>query len=281
MLRVFIVDDEPPARKRLAKMLGEVSEQIELEIIGEASDGVEAVEKMSNTKVDIVFLDIRMPGLDGFEVLDRLDPKDLPIVIFTTAYDEYALRAFDANAVDYLLKPITSERLLKAIERAKGLLGEPDTRLGAEADLARLLDWMDERAGAGGKSTGTVSSAVPKYLEKLSIPYRDRILIIPVDRLVSIEISEGITRVYILDDEESGPRPRLKQHIINYTLDQLGELLDPDDFIRVHRSAIVQFSHIRELISWFSGRYKLLLTGSHEVIASRERSKLLKERLRI
>jgi len=279
MLRVFVVDDEPPARERLKKLLEEISVDIELEVVGEAADGVEAVEKLLEMTVDLVLLDIQMPGLDGFEVLDRLDPESRPVVVFTTAYDEYALRAFDANAVDYLLKPISSERLKTAVERATELVGEPTSRLSAENDLARLLDWMDANAGAGEVAIGKPDEGT--YLDQLSIPYRDRILIIPVDRVVSIEISEGITRVHLLDDDNTGPRPRLKQHIVNYTLDQLGELLDPTDFVRVHRSAIVQFSHIRELVSWFSGRYKLILTGNHEVIASRERSKLLKERLRI
>jgi len=120
-----------------------------------------------------------------------------------------------------------------------------------------------------------------KYVDQLSIPYRDRILIVPVEKLVSIEISEGITRVHILEEDSDAPRPRIKQHIVSYTLDQLGGMLDPEKFMRVHRSAIVQFAHIRELIPWFSGRYKLMLSGNHEVIASRERSKVLKERLMV
>ncbi|MDA1028402.1 MAG: LytTR family DNA-binding domain-containing protein, partial [Bacteroidetes bacterium] len=119
------------------------------------------------------------------------------------------------------------------------------------------------------------------YLEQLSIPFRDRILIIPIERVVSIEISEGITRVHILEEDPVGPRPKIRQHIVSYTLDQLGALLHPDSFMRIHRSAIVQFKHIKELIPWFSGRYKLILTGGHEVIASRERSKVLKDRLMI
>ncbi len=280
MLRIFVVDDEPPARERLKKLLDEISADVDLEVVGEAADGVEAVEKLSKTEVDLVLLDIQMPGHDGFEVLDRLDPESRPVIVFTTAYDEYALRAFDANAVDYLLKPISSARLKIAVERASELLGEPTSRLNAENDLARLLDWMDDNAGAGQSPIGDPEKGT--YLDQLSIPYRDRILIIPVNRVVSIEISEGITRVHLLDDDDdAGQRPRLKQHIVNYTLDQLSELLNPTDFIRVHRSAIVQFSHIRELVTWFSGRYKLILTGNHEVIASRERSKLLKVRLRI
>ena len=121
MLRAYIVDDEAPARKRLKKLLAPHVESGRIDIIGEAEDGVDAVEKLNEADVDLVFLDIQMPGHDGFGVLERLEPEDRPIVIFTTAYDEYAIRAFEANAVDYLLKPIPKDRLAKAIERAERL----------------------------------------------------------------------------------------------------------------------------------------------------------------
>jgi len=201
-------------------------------------------------------------------------------VIFTTAFDEYAIQAFQANAVDYLLKPISTDRLLESVRRASLLCSKPDDKTENEDRLGRLLDWMDSRAGD--VETGiqqTSDNDRVSYLKHLSLPYRDRILIVPVERLVSIEISEGITRVFITEEDVPATRSKLKQHIVNYTLDQLGSMLDPDRFLRVHRSAIVQFDHIRELIPWFSGRYKLVLSGAHEVIASRERSKALKTRL--
>jgi two-component system, LytTR family, response regulator len=275
MLRVFIVDDEAPARTRLAKLLAPMVKAGRVEIVGQASDGVEAVETLSASPADLVFLDIRMPGLDGFEVLEKLPPDSRPTVAFTTAYDEYALRAFEANAVDYVLKPVTSERLEETVRRAENLATTPSGRQMDEDKLGRLLDWIDAQASdaapTGGPST---------YVKQLSIPYRDRILVTPVERIISIEIAEGITRLYVLE-ETDGPHPKLRQHIVGYTLDQLSSMLNPESFMRVHRSAIVQFRHIKELIPWFSGRYKLVLSASHEVIASRERSKLLKERLNI
>lgn len=282
MLKAFIVDDEAPARKRLAKLLEPHVDEERLEIVGEAADGIEAVEKLNEADVDVVFLDIQMPGHDGFGVLERLDPEERPVVIFTTAYDEYAIRAFEENAVDYLLKPIPKDRLEKAIERAERLTAAPETLKTTNEQLARLLDWMDARAL---EDSGDPASDEPEpeddYIEQLSVPFRDRILIIPVEQLISIEIQEGITRVFILEEDPAAPRPRVKQHIVNYTLDELTSMLDPNDFMRVHRSAIIQFSHIKELVSWFSGRYKLIMSGNHEVIASRERSKKLKERMRI
>lgn len=274
MIKVIIADDEVPARKRLRKLLQECAHAESIEIIGEASDGVQALELLSSRQADIVFLDIQMPGHDGFEVLDRLPPDRRPVVVFVTAFDEYAIRAFDANAVDYLLKPISSQRLDDAIGRAKKLIG---TNTLQSERIARLLDYFDAQA----ISDATESVEKAQYLKKLSIPYRDRILIIPIERIISVEISEGITRVHILEEDSTSLRPRIRQHIVSYTLDQLGSLLPPDAFMRIHRSAIVQFAHIKELIPWFSGRYKLLMSGGHEVIASRERSKVLKERLMV
>lgn len=278
MVRVFIVDDEAPARARLRKLLEPLASDGRLEIVGEAKDGVEAVEWLSANKADVVFLDIRMPGLDGFEVLDRLAPDDRPIVVFTTAYDEYAIQAFESNAVDYLLKPFGRERLDEAVARIEKLKGNAPSIRDREERLARLLDWFDEQV--------QTPDSAPQggWVQQLSIPYRDRILVTPVEQIVSAEISEGITRLNVLDDTPPAPgppRPRIRQHIVGHTLDQLGSMLDPDRFMRVHRSAIVQFAHIRELIPWFSGRYKLILTGNHEVIASRERSKILKEKLNL
>ncbi len=287
MLNIVIADDEAPARKRLRKLLLESAYADELNIVAEAKDGVDAIRVLTDHPVDVLFLDIQMPGYDGFEVLDRLSPENRPAVIFTTAFDEYAIRAFEANAVDYLLKPIPIDRLNTALGRVVGKAPAPK----ALENLARLLDWVDARAIEKSSDHATKPNAAAEldaphqgpaqYLEQLSIPFRDRILIIPIERVVSIEISEGITRVHILEKDPTGPRPKIRQHIVSYTLDQLGALLHPDSFMRIHRSAIVQFKHIKELIPWFSGRYKLILTGSHEVIASRERSKVLKDRLMI
>ena len=274
MLQVLIVDDEAPARRRLRRLLKPMEEAGRLRIAGEASDGVEALERLKETPVDLLFLDIQMPEMNGFDVVERLDPERRPVVVFTTAYDEYALRAFDANAVDYLLKPISRERLEEAVARAERAAVRPEARQAGDERIERLLDWMETQASARPPVEPS-----GEYIHQLSIPYRDRILIVPVERLVSAEISEGIARVYVLDEPAGVGKPRLRQHIVSYTLDQLEAHLDPNRFVRVHRSALVQYDHIRELIPWFSGRYKLLLTGDHEVIASRERSKMLKERL--
>jgi len=278
MLHILVVDDEPPARARLKKMLKPLQAEGRIEVVGEAGDGVEALDFIEKNKVDLLFLDIRMPEVDGFGVLKRLGDQDKPIVVFTTAYDSYALKAFEANAVDYLLKPIQKKRLVESIERAeqwKQASGASD-----DTRLNKLLDWLENQPDEDEPKKKTKGGRV-RYMQQISIPYRDRILVVPVERLVSAEINDGITRLCILTDQGDSPKPRIRQHIVNYTLEQLEDHLDPKAFMRIHRSAIVKIDHIHEMIPWFSGRYKLVLSGNHEVIASRERSKLLKERLMV
>jgi len=176
-----------------------------------------------------------------------------------------------------LLKPVCRKRLEDALSRAERLQTSErwqdyDSRLG------QLLDWLDSQ------STGNiVPTSPPKYIERISIPYRDRVLLVNVDKLVSAEIIDGITRLFVLADEATPGRirSRLHQYVVSYTLEYLVAHLDPSRFMRIHRSTIVRLDSIQEMIPWFSGRYKLVLDGKHEVIASRERSRLLKERLMI
>ncbi|ARA93120.1 DNA-binding response regulator [Rhodothermaceae bacterium RA] len=275
MLHVLIADDEPPARKRLRRLLKPMEDAGRLTVAAEAGDGVDTLERLREQPIDLLFLDIRMPGLDGFEVLERLEPTRRPIVVFTTAYDDYAVRAFEANAIDYLLKPVSRARLEDAVGRAERLHRTPTARPDTDERLAQLLDWVEAQQ----QQARPAETAPPEYLRQLSIPVRDRILVVPVERVVSAEIQDGITRVYVLDEDMPGGKAHLRPHVVNYTLDQLEANLSPQDFMRVHRSALVRLEHIRELIAWFSGRYKLAMTGGHEVIASRERSRQLKERL--
>ena len=280
MLRILIVDDETPARARLRKMLKPMESEGRIAVAGEASDGIEALEFLEQHSVDLLFLDIRMPEVDGFEVLKRLDLDEHPVVVFTTAYDSYAVKAFEANAVDYLLKPIDKKRLQESVARAERFKQASESAHTDDRRINKLLEWLDNQSSEEPADTSE-KEAVTRYMRQISIPYRDRILVIPVDRLVSAEINDGITRLCILTEQGDTPKPRIRQHIVNYTLEQLEDHLDPGVFMRVHRSAIVRIDHIQEMIPWFSGRYKLILSGSHEVIASRERSKLLKERLMV
>lgn len=275
MLRTLIVDDEAPARQRLHRLLEPLVAEGRIALIGEAADGVEALELLGDEPADLLFLDIQMPELDGFSVLDRLPPGSRPAVVFTTAFDQYALRAFEANAMDYLLKPVEEERLAEAVRRVEARRADGGTgRQATQERLAELLEYLDRQTF----EATPPPPQHPDYLQQFSVPGKDRLLVIPVEHLLSAEVHDGITRLYVLTQAPGTP-PAISRHIVSYTLDTLEHRLDPGQFMRVHRSAIVQVRHIREMVSWFSGRYKLVLTGGHEVVASRARSRELRERL--
>jgi len=272
-LRTLLVDDEAPARKRLHKLLQPFVEEERIELVGEAADGVEALRILEVEEVDLLFLDVQMPELSGFDVLDRLPPGDRPAVVFVTAFDEYAVQAFQANAADYLLKPIEEDRIAENIARIEERFSASDARTSTEDRLAELLEYLDRESTTAGSP-----SAKQDYVQQLSIPGKDRMIIVPVSDLLSAEVQDGITRLYTLAQNPGHPQ-KVSRHIVSYTLEALAHRLDPEAFMRVHRSAIVQVQYIREMISWFSGRYKLVLQGGHEVIASRARSKELRDRL--
>jgi two-component system, LytTR family, response regulator len=270
MLRTLIVDDEAPARHRLARLLHPLVDEGRLEIVGEAVDGEDAVRVISDGGVDLVLLDVQMPGLDGFELLERLPPHARPAVVFVTAFDQHALRAFEVAAVDYLVKPVEPERLLEAVARVER---QSPTGDGTREDrLAELLEYLDRP-----RSSERPAPPSDGYMRQLTVPGRDRLLVIPVEELLAAEVQEGITRLYTLTRNEG--RASVHRHLVGYPLETLEARLDPDRFMRVHRAALVQISHIHEMVPWFSGRYKLILSGGHEVIASRARSRELRDRL--
>jgi DNA-binding LytR/AlgR family response regulator len=278
-LRALIVDDEAPARHRLRRLLDPFVAAGRLDAPDEAVDGVDALQQMQEATrpYDLVFLDVRMPEIDGFDVLDRLPPAHRPAVVFTTAYDEYALRAFEASAVDYLLKPVDAERLADAVGRAEALRGaargDADGRVDRLADLLERLDrqaeWAAPWADVG---AGTAAGAAP--LRQFSVQGVDRLFVVSADDLVAAVVVDGITNLHV----RTGGGP-LHRHIVSFTLDALEARLDPAQTMRVHRGALVRLGAVREMIPWFSGRYKLVLDGGLEVVASRSRSRDLRERL--
>ena len=263
-LSVLIADDEAPARSRLRRLLEPFVDAGRLAEPAEASDGVEAAEMLARDSFDLAFLDVRMPGLDGFGVVERVPPGRRPDVVFATAYDEYAVRAFETNATDYLLKPIAAERLAQAVARAEARRAQGDD---VEGRLADLLDTLDETAPAA-----PADRAEP--VERFTIQGHDRLIVVEAADVIAAEVHDGITSVFV-----PGSDGRLTRHLAGFPLDTLEARLDPERFMRVHRNALVNLSAIREMAPWFSGRYKLRLSGGHEVTASRARSRELKERL--
>ena len=268
-LRVLIVDDEAPARSRLARLLAPLVEDHRIETPEEAADGVEALKRLQEDAFDLAFLDVRMPEMDGFEVLEQTPPGRRPDVVFTTAYDEYAVRAFEANATDYLLKPVNAERLAEAVGRA-----ESRRQRGEDTDerLAALLDTLDDQA-----TDDAPAPVSGPMLDRFTIQGRDRLLVIDAKDVLAAEVQDGIINLYVLP--LSDPRAPISRHIVSFTLDALEGRLDPEVFMRIHRNALVNVRRVREMLSWFSGRYKIVLDGGHEVVASRARSRELRDRL--
>jgi two-component system LytT family response regulator len=244
---VLIVDDESPARDRLRRMLANIEG---VRLIGEAESGVQAVEMIGEQNPDLILLDIQMPGLDGFEVVEAL--ADPPLVVFVTAYDEYAIRAFEVNALDYLLKPFSQERLEKAIRRAQEGLTE-------ERDFAQQLAPLMESLAEHGR-----------YATRLAVHDRDRVRVLQVDEVDWIEAEREDVFVHV----GQGSYP------IRRTLAQLEARLDPACFFRAHRSAIVNLDRVQEIIPWFKGSHRLRLTTGAEVDLSRRRARALREILR-
>jgi two-component system LytT family response regulator len=210
-LRAVIVDDEELARGFLREML---AAHPEIEIVGECANGFEAVKAIAEAAPDLVFLDVQMPKLDGFEVLELIEPL-APAVIFVTAYDQYAMRAFDAHAVDYLLKPFSAERFERALERAKARLGERRPA----AELAREARAPGERP------------------QRLAVRDGTRVHVIPLEKLDYAEAQDDYVALH------SGGKSYLKQQ----TIGSLEALLDPARFVRIHRSAIVNLERVARI----------------------------------
>ena len=243
-MRILIVDDEPPARERLKRLLADIED---VELIGEAADGPHAVEMIEEEQPDLVLLDIQMPGLDGFGVIEALE-EPLPVV-FVTAYDEYAIHAFEVNALDYLLKPFSRERLEQAIHRAQEAQAEGQ-------DLtSRLAPLLESLASQG------------HHLTRLAVRDGSRIRVLNAEEVDWIGIENEKTCVHV--GNESYP--------IRRTLADLEARLDPERFFRAHRSAIVNLDRVKEVIPWFKGSHKLRLTTGAEVDLSRARARTLRE----
>ncbi|MEM1041749.1 MAG: LytTR family DNA-binding domain-containing protein [Bacteroidota bacterium] len=253
-LRVLIVDDEPPARKRLARLL---KGQDGFETAGECANGREALDAIGAEQPDLVLLDVQMPELSGLEVLEALDPETMPVVVFVTAYDQHALRAFELHAVDYLLKPFDDERFEVAIGRAKARIER-----GHLAGLSRrLLTLLRSVEGGPGEPDELVEPSAPAQAptDRLAIRSGDRLLIVKVEQIDWIEGAGVYAKLHV------GP----KTHLIRETLTNLAEQLDPERFVRIHRSTIVNRDRVRELRSYFHGEYIVILEDATQLKLSR------------
>ncbi len=256
MLKTLIVDDEALARRGLRHRLQAVRD---IHVTGEARNGREAIQMIREQEPDLVFLDIQMPGMDGFDVLRALDPESLPSVVFVTAFDEFAIKAFEANAVDYILKPIENERLAEALRRVR----ERQSARRAKKDRQSLLRLVSEIAG---QPIGSVEALDGDELARLKKkPARLAIRDGGKTTWVNQEDIEWIDAAGDYMCVHAGG----ETHIMRKTMKQLEQELDPKLLQRVHRSAIVNVRHVREMQSHINGEYFLTLTSGHTLKLSR------------
>ena len=250
MMRAYLVDDEPLAVKRLGRMLLATGRVV---IAGSTNDPQTALEFLRAQPVDVLFLDIQMPGLTGFELLDRLEPQ--PMVIFTTAYDRYALEAFDVNSIDYLLKPIDPERLDRALDKLERLAARPRPDIKA---LAKEL---------------AVQLAPNRRLERIASKVGERTTVLDVARISHFSAKDKLTFAVV------GGR----EHVIDYTLGELEERLDPRRFVRIHRGTIANLAFVQELFPHVDGGVLVRLKDEPktELSVARDRVRELKDRLGI
>jgi two-component system LytT family response regulator len=250
IIRVLIVDDEPLARGVLREML---QSDPEVAIVGECANGQEAVQAIQELDPELVFLDIQMPEMGGFEVLDALEEGQAPHLVFVTAYDQYAVRAFEVHAIDYILKPFDRERFQVSWQRAKAQVLK-ERSAGMEQKILSLLEEL--KAGN-------------KYLERLVIKSSGRIYFLETNEIDWIQAEGNYVSVH------AGK----KSHLLRETISSLENQLDPKKFLRIHRSAIVRIDSIKELQPWFHGEYHILLHDGTQLTLSRNYRDRLQEAL--
>ncbi|HEV2445529.1 MAG TPA: LytTR family DNA-binding domain-containing protein [Candidatus Sulfopaludibacter sp.] len=245
-MRCLIVDDEEPARERLRRLL---AVHPSLEMAGEARDGLEAVQKIEALTPDLLFLDIELPGLTGFEVLRSIPPKvPLPLVIFVTGYDQHALAAFEANALAYLLKPVEPERLAQAVDRAK--------RLDRGSEGERIL---------------RVARQAPKPLRQIVCRKRDRAILLPPEQICWFQVQDGIVKAHTAAETLW----------VNYHLGELEAGLPPEMFFRARREVLVNLNRIREIKPYFKSGFLLVMAdnAATQIAVSERQARPLRQRI--
>jgi len=245
-IQVLIVDDEPLARERIRKLL---QKEADLEIIGECADGIEAVAAIRKQRPDLVFLDVQMPELDGFGVLEQLEPGPIPVVVFVTAHDRFALRAFEVHALDYLLKPFDAERFRNALERARDRVQGRQT-----GELSHRISELlaDLRTGA-------------KKQDRLAVKTGGKILFLRMAEIEWIEAADNYVNLHLGSEA----------HLHRETMAALEEKLPADKFMRISRSTIVNLERIRELQPLFHGEYAVIMrNGTRLTLTRSHRDKL-------
>ncbi len=251
-LRVVIADDERPARLFLKALLAEFEN---VELVGEAENGSEAIEVIESTKPDLALLDLQMPELTGLDVVKVLRKRFMPMVAFVTAYDEFAIQAFELNAVDYLLKPVERSRLQETLRRASDRLEEEDFRETELASLRAALASYEE------------STSQP-FLERIPLKQRNEIVLLPVTEIASIVANGELLNITTTDN---------RVFTMNYRLKDLESRLEPSRFVRLSRGTLINLSMIERVSPMPGGLYQVLLTNSQKLSSSRLQSRVFRE----
>jgi two-component system LytT family response regulator len=251
-IRVLIVDDEPVARQTVRLLL---QHDPDISVAAECANGQAALEVMRREPVDLVFLDVQMPGMDGFEMLHALEAKRFPAIIFTTAYDQYALKAFDVHALDYLLKPFDDDRFHEALTRAKGII------LGNKMEeiSKQLFDLLERYQLKDRPSTRLETRQEHQYLTRFMIRSTGRVVVVDVDTVEWIEADGNYVNIFAEG----------KKHLLREKMSVLEEQLDPSRFARIHRSTIIRADRIKTLKPLFNGDYTVTMSDGKEFTLSR------------
>ncbi len=251
-IRTLIVDDEPLARERVRSL---AADQPGLEVVGEASDGNQAVEAILGLQPDLVFLDVQMPGRTGFEVIQEVGADRMPAVVFVTAYDQYALKAFEVHAVDYLLKPFDRERFEAAVDRARKHFEAAD----GGALKTQLMQLVRD-----------LQPAAPAKQDRLVVKSGGRLFFLRTDEIDWIEAAGNYVRIHVGKDA----------HLLRETMNSIEGRLDQKMFLRIHRSRMVNMERVKELHPWFNGDYAVILRDGTKLMLSRGYRERLQERLK-
>jgi two-component system LytT family response regulator len=240
-IRTLICDDEPLARERLRALL---ARHHDVEIVSECANGADAIQAITELRPDLVLLDVEMPRADGFAVLEALDPQSLPAVVFVSAHDQYAVRAFEAHALDYILKPFDEARVDRALRRVRGQLATaPGTTRQNDPRLLSLLEELRDR----------------RRSDRLVVKTGGRVVFLRTEDIDWVEASGNYVRLHVGGEA----------HLLRESMKNMERRLDPSTFVRIHRSAIVNVDRIRELEPWFHGEYIVILRDGTRLTSSR------------
>lgn len=257
-IRTLIVDDEPLARRNLRLLL---EKDPQIEILDECRNGREAVKAIKNSSPDLIFLDIQMPEMDGFEVLAKVGAEQIQSIVFVTAFDQYALKAFEVHALDYLLKPFDDVRFQGALQAAKSQIEQKEiNKIGKK--LLALLEERESRLEQPGQQK--------TYLTRLMIKLANRVVLLKVNEIDWIEADGNYAKLHV----------GRKSHLLREKMHDLEAQLDPERFVRIHRSAIVNLDRIKELHPHFNGDYIVVLEDGSQLKLSRSRREQLESRLK-